>query len=57
MPVKKGLGYPIQDPYPVNSVELSQIPKLQDATKKREKGKAKAKYINPNLTPIVMSSK
>jgi hypothetical protein len=52
---KRGLGYPIQDPYPVNSIEKRQVPGLMDASK--AKPKPHKKVPNPNLTPMVMSKK
>ena len=53
---KRGLGYPIQDPYPVNSIEKRQIPMLQDSSKSKPAKKGK-KVANPNLVSMVMSSK
>jgi hypothetical protein len=53
---KRGLGYPIADPYPMNSIEKRQVPGLQDASK--SKGAKKGKCVpNPNIKPMVMSSK
>jgi len=51
---KRGIGYPIFDPYPMNSIEKRQVPVLQDSSKSKSKSK---KVPNPNLTPMVMSSK
>lgn len=52
---KRGLGYPIQDPYPVNSIEKRQIPGLMDKSKQK---KSKCKKVpNPSLTPMIMVGK
>jgi hypothetical protein len=52
---KRGLGYPIQDPYPVNSIEKRQVPGLMDSSK--SKSKPHKKVPNPNLTSLVMAKK
>jgi len=34
---KRGIGYPIFDPYPMNSIEKRQVPVLQDSSKSKSK--------------------